>query len=105
MQCIWYAYATALSQQNQNKFGLALRRYNQIDKHFAEYIDDQLDFHPYAIRKQTIRNYMDLLRTFDKLYGHKYFVKTAKGAVNTHLIIHEGGAGAQMIVDGVSLGM
>lgn len=104
MQCVWYSYATAKSLQRQAKFGLALKRFTQINKHFAEFIDDQLDFHPYAVRKQTLRSYRDVLFTFSKLYGHKYYVKAAKAAVATHLAVFEGGASALITLDGVSLG-
>lgn len=105
MQCIWYAYGTALSEQRQLKFGLALKRFTQVSRHFDEFLEDQIDFHAYAVRKQTLRSYIDLLHTFDILHGHKYYVKAAKAAIITYLTIYEGGPGALLMVDGVSLGI
>jgi N-alpha-acetyltransferase 15/16, NatA auxiliary subunit len=103
MQCIWYAYATALSHQRNNRFGMALKRFNQIEKHFNEFSDDQIDFHTYAVRKQTIRSYIDLIHTFSHIKSHKFFTNSAKGCIETHLTIFEGGSAAEQMIDGVSL--
>ncbi|KAJ3259846.1 hypothetical protein HK103_001737 [Boothiomyces macroporosus] len=103
MQCIWYAYAVGRSYQRQRRYGLALKRYHQIDKHFTEFIDDLIDFHSYSIRKQTFRSYVDLLKNFQSIRAHKYYFKAAKSAIETYLILHESGSSAEAMVDGVSL--
>jgi NMDA receptor-regulated protein 1 len=87
-----------------SRFGLALKRFNQIKAHFFEFVEDLIDFHAYAGRKQTLRSYVDLIRKFGNIYAHKYYVKAAKAAITTHLIIYAGGEAAEMMVDGVSLG-
>ncbi|KAJ3276539.1 N-alpha-acetyltransferase 16, NatA auxiliary subunit [Terramyces sp. JEL0728] len=103
MQCIWYAYATGKSHQRQRRYGLALKRYHQIEKHFAEFIDDLIDFHSYSIRKQTFQSYVDLLKNFQSIRHHKYYVRAAKSAIETYLILYESGSSAESMVDGVSL--
>lgn len=104
MQCIWYAFGIANSHVQTSRFGLALKRFNQIKTHFVEFLEDMIDFHAYAGRKQTLRNYVGLLNEFGTIYGHKYYVKAAKAAISTHLYVFEGGEAAEMMVDGVSLG-
>ncbi|KAJ3321820.1 N-alpha-acetyltransferase 16, NatA auxiliary subunit [Boothiomyces sp. JEL0866] len=103
MQCIWYAFATGKSHQRQRRYGLALKRYHQIDKHFTEFIDDLIDFHSYSIRKQTLQSYVDLLKNFQSIRAHKYYVKAAKSAIETYLILFDSGSSAEAMVDGVSL--
>jgi hypothetical protein len=92
-----------LAHQKQLKFGLALKRYKQVYNHFLEFLDDQLDFYPYAMRKQTFRSFVDVVTADSKLNGHHFFVSAAKGAITTYMIILEGGQGAELMVDGVSL--
>lgn len=103
MQCIWYAYEAAEAHQRKLQFGLALKRYSQIVTHFFEFVDDQLDFHAYSIRKQTLRSYIDIVLAYTKLRGHAFYVKAAKGAIRTYLTIYKGGAAAEVMIDGVSL--
>jgi hypothetical protein len=105
MQCVWYTYHCALAQTRLNKFGLALKRYNQLLKHFNEFVDDQLDFHPYAIRKQTFRSYTDVIDVFAQIRSHKFFVSGAKEAVKVALDVFEGYPSSLVILDGVSLGI
>jgi peptide alpha-N-acetyltransferase len=103
MQCIWYAYATARSHQRTNRFGMALKRFTQIEKHFAEFIEDQIDFHTYAVRKQTLRSYVDLVHTFSHIRDHPFYTNAAKGAIETHLTVFEAGSAAEQMIDGVCL--
>jgi hypothetical protein len=105
MQCVWYTYHASLAQARLNKFGLALKRHNQLLKHFNEFVDDQLDFHPYAIRKQTFHSYTDIIDVFSKIRSHKFFVLGAKEAVGLALDVFEGAPSSLIILDGVSLGM
>ncbi|KAJ3000017.1 hypothetical protein HDV02_000969 [Globomyces sp. JEL0801] len=103
LQCIWYAFGAAKAHQRLHQFGLALKRFHEIDKHFNDFIDDQLDFHGYAVRKQTFRSYVDLLHTFEVLRNHPYYVRAAKAAVETYLTLFEAGEAAQVLIEGVSL--
>jgi peptide alpha-N-acetyltransferase len=103
MQCSWYAYASAQIHQRFARFGLALKRYNQIYRHFNEFTEDQIDFHTYAIRKQTLRSYGELVKTFATIRKHRFYALSAKAAFDTHLLLFEGGDAAEQMVDGVSL--
>lgn len=103
MQCIWYAYGVGKAHGRKKEFGLALQRYNQIYKHFEEFIEDQLDFHSYAVRKQTLRSYVDLVHHFQVINRHPFFHNAAKAAIEIHLILFEGGEVAEAMRDGISL--
>jgi peptide alpha-N-acetyltransferase len=103
MQCIWYAYGVAKARGRKKEFGLALQRYNQIYKHFEEFVEDQLDFHSYAVRKQTLRSYVDLVHHFQVINRHPFFYNAAKSAIETHLVLFEGGETAEAMQDGISL--
>jgi hypothetical protein len=103
MQCIWFIYAQAESFRRQKKFGLALRGYEQIYGFFVEFWDDQIDFHSYATRKQTLRSYIEMFKNFTNIKRNPYFLKCAKSAVVTYLELFEGGEAAEAMVEGVSL--
>ncbi|RLN73598.1 hypothetical protein BBJ28_00026180, partial [Nothophytophthora sp. Chile5] len=62
MQCMWYEIECGKSQLRQRKFGLALKRFFAVEKHFNDFIEDQFDFHTYCIRKMTLRAYLQMLR-------------------------------------------
>lgn len=42
--------------------GRALKKYGAVEKHFADFAEDQFDFHGYCVRKGTLRAYVDVLR-------------------------------------------
>lgn len=85
MQCMWYTGAVGKSYQRQGQFGPALKKFHQIEKHFADIYDDQFDFHSYSIRKMTLRAYIDMLRSLDHLRAHRFYVKAAKAAAQTYI--------------------
>ncbi|KAJ3043731.1 N-alpha-acetyltransferase 16, NatA auxiliary subunit, partial [Rhizophlyctis rosea] len=85
MQCMWFALECAESHARKGEFGKALKRYHQIEKHFSDIYDDTFDFHSYAQRKMTLRAYLDLLRTDDKLRSHPYYFRAACGAIKIYL--------------------
>lgn len=104
MQCIWYAFEVGQAHQRLKQYGLALKRYNQIFKHFWEFNDDLIDFHQYAVRKQTLRSYIQVVKNARKLHQHKFYVNSAREAINIHLKMFYGGALCEQMVNGVSLG-
>ncbi|KAG7401368.1 N-alpha-acetyltransferase 15, NatA auxiliary subunit [Phytophthora boehmeriae] len=81
MQCMWYEIECGKSQLRQEKYGLALKRFFAVEKHFDDFIEDQFDFHTYCIRKMTLRAYVQMLRLCDQIYGRPFFVKAAHGAI------------------------
>lgn len=81
MQCMWFQTECALAFQRLEKWGDALKKCHEIDRHFAEIIEDQFDFHTYCMRKMTLRAYVGLLRLEDVLRKHPFYFKTAKCAI------------------------
>ncbi|ETP10095.1 hypothetical protein F441_14180 [Phytophthora nicotianae CJ01A1] len=73
MQCMWYEIECGKSQLRQKKYGLALKRFFAVEKHFNDFVEDQFDFHTYCIRKMTLRAYIQMLRLCDEIYGRPFF--------------------------------
>lgn len=85
MQCMWFQTECALAYQRLEKYGDALKKCHEVDRHFSEIIEDQFDFHTYCMRKMTLRSYVGLLRLEDVLRGHPFYFKAAKCAVEVYL--------------------
>lgn len=51
LQCNWYELELAESYARSKQWGLALRKFYAVRKHFVEYNDDMFDFHGYCMRK------------------------------------------------------
>ncbi|KAH6586115.1 hypothetical protein BASA50_009605 [Batrachochytrium salamandrivorans] len=103
MQCMWFALASGEAHLRIGNHGRALKRFHQIEKHFVEVYDDQFDFHGYALRKTTVRSYIDLLRMEDRIRSHPFFSKAAKIAVRTYIELFDGPLPTTMTKDGVDL--
>ncbi|XP_076467925.1 N-alpha-acetyltransferase 15, NatA auxiliary subunit-like [Babylonia areolata] len=89
MQCMWFQTECAAAYQRMNKFGEALKKCHEIDRHFTEIIEDQFDFHTYCMRKMTLRAYVSLLRLEDKLRCHPFYFKAARIAIQIYLHLHD----------------
>lgn len=89
MQCIWFQTECAKSYQRMGKYGEALKKCHEIDRHFSEIIEDQFDFHTYCMRKMTLRAYVNLLRLEDTLKSHKFYFRSAKLAIEVYLQLHD----------------
>lgn len=81
MQCMWFQTECAQAYQRLEKWGDALKKCHEIDRHFSEIIEDQFDFHTYCMRKMTLRAYVGLLRLEDVLRQHPFYFKAAKCAI------------------------
>ena len=81
MQCMWYEISAGSAFFRLGELGKSLKKFLAVGKHFADITDDQYDFHTYCIRKMTLRSYIRMLRVEDDLYGHKYYLRGAKGAI------------------------
>ena len=87
MQCMWFQTECALAYQRLEKWGDSLKKCHEIDRHFAEIIEDQFDFHTYCMRKMTLRSYVGLLRLEDVLRRHPFYFKAAKCAIEVSLLV------------------
>ncbi|XP_034241191.1 N-alpha-acetyltransferase 16, NatA auxiliary subunit [Thrips palmi] len=89
MQCMWFQTECALAYQRLHRWGDALKKCHEIDRHFSEIIDDQFDFHTYCMRKMTLRSYIGLLRLEDVLRAHPFYFKAARCAIEVYLHLFE----------------
>ncbi|XP_067000279.2 N-alpha-acetyltransferase 15, NatA auxiliary subunit [Anabrus simplex] len=89
MQCMWFQTECALAYQRVEKWGDALKKCHEVDRHFSEIIEDQFDFHTYCMRKMTLRSYVGLLRLEDVLRSHPFYFKAAKCAIEVYLRLHD----------------
>ncbi|KAH0624447.1 hypothetical protein JD844_031877 [Phrynosoma platyrhinos] len=89
MQCMWFQTECALAFQRLGKYGDALKKCHEVERHFFEITDDQFDFHTYCMRKMTLRAYVDLLRLEDVLRQHAFYFKAARSAIEIYLKLHD----------------
>ncbi|XP_033829378.1 N-alpha-acetyltransferase 15, NatA auxiliary subunit-like [Periophthalmus magnuspinnatus] len=89
MQCMWFQSECALAYKAMNKYGEALKKCHEIERHFVEITDDQFDFHTYCMRKMTLRSYVDLLKLEDVLRQHPFYYKAARTAIQIYLDLHD----------------
>ncbi|KAJ4450875.1 N-alpha-acetyltransferase 15, NatA auxiliary subunit, partial [Periplaneta americana] len=89
MQCMWFQTECALAYQRLEKWGEALKKCHEVDRHFSEIIEDQFDFHTYCMRKMTLRSYVGLLRLEDVLRAHPFYFKAARCAIEVYLRLHD----------------
>ncbi|CAG8580181.1 12419_t:CDS:10 [Ambispora gerdemannii] len=89
MQCMWFELEEGECYLRQNKFGRSLKRFHQIEKHFADITDDQFDFHSYCLRKVTLRAYLSMLRLEDRLRSHPYYFRAAQNAIKIYLTLYD----------------
>ncbi|KAK0183435.1 hypothetical protein PV327_001478 [Microctonus hyperodae] len=89
MQCMWIQTEAAHAYQRLGKYGDALKKCHEVDRHFSEIIEDQFDFHTYCMRKMTLRSYVGLLRLEDILRSHPFYFKAAKCAMEVYLRLHD----------------
>ncbi|XP_069496625.1 N-alpha-acetyltransferase 16, NatA auxiliary subunit isoform X2 [Ambystoma mexicanum] len=89
MQCMWFETECASAYQRMGKYGEALKKCHEVERHFFEITDDQFDFHTYCMRKMTLRAYVDLLRLEDVLRQHAFYFKAARSAIEIYLNLHD----------------
>ncbi|XP_067640624.1 N-alpha-acetyltransferase 16, NatA auxiliary subunit [Eurosta solidaginis] len=89
MQCMWFQTECALAYQRMGRWGDALKKCHEVDRHFSEIIEDQFDFHTYCMRKMTLRAYIALLRLEDVLRRHPFYFKAAKCAIEVYIRLYD----------------
>ena len=82
---MWFENECANAYKRLGKYGEALKKCHQVERHFQEIIEDQFDFHSYCMRKMTLRSYVDMLRLEDCIKSHPFFFKAAKTAINVNI--------------------
>ncbi|RCI04721.1 hypothetical protein CU098_012779, partial [Rhizopus stolonifer] len=87
MQCQWFMIEEGNAYLQKKEYGKALKRFHALEKFYADYFDDQFDFHSYCLRKLTLRAYVEALRWEDKLKAHPFYLKAAKGAIQAYMAI------------------
>ncbi|KAJ6348158.1 hypothetical protein OIU76_004605 [Salix suchowensis] len=85
MQCMWYELASGESYFRQGDLGRALKKFLEVEKHYADITEDQFDFHSYCLRKMTLRSYVAMLKFQDRLHAHAYFHEAAAGAIRCYI--------------------
>ncbi|KAL9646314.1 hypothetical protein ABK040_014467 [Willaertia magna] len=85
MQGMWFENECGDSHFRKLEFNLAIRHYYFVIQHFNEIKEDQYDFHTYSLRKNVIRNYIEMLRYMDQLFNHYYFLHACLGLCNVYL--------------------
>ncbi|CAH6823941.1 N-alpha-acetyltransferase 16, NatA auxiliary subunit isoform X2 [Phodopus roborovskii] len=89
MQCMWFETECISAYQRLGRYGDALKKCHEVERHFFEITDDQFDFHTYCMRKMTLRAYVDLLRLEDTLRRHTFYFKAARSAIEIYLKLHD----------------
>lgn len=79
MQCMWFELGAAESHFRRGQIAQAMKKFTAVERHFADMIEDQFDFHSYCLRKVTLRAYVTLLRFEDRIRGHPFFSRAAGG--------------------------
>ncbi|XP_061290446.1 N-alpha-acetyltransferase 16, NatA auxiliary subunit isoform X4 [Bos javanicus] len=89
MQCMWFQTECISAYQRLGRYGDALQKCHEVERHFSEITDDQFDFHTYCMRKMTLRAYVDLLRLEDILRRHGFYFKAARSAIEIYLKLYD----------------
>ncbi|XP_045695162.1 N-alpha-acetyltransferase 16, NatA auxiliary subunit isoform X3 [Phyllostomus hastatus] len=89
MQCMWFQTECISAYQRLGRYGDALKKCHEVERHFLEITDDQFDFHTYCMRKMTLRAYVDLLRLEDMLRRHAFYFKAARSAIEIYLKLYD----------------
>nr|XP_020735412.1 N-alpha-acetyltransferase 16, NatA auxiliary subunit isoform X2 [Odocoileus virginianus texanus] len=89
MQCMWFQTECISAYQRLGRYGDALKKCHEVERHFSEITDDQFDFHTYCMRKMTLRAYVDLLRLEDILRRHGFYFKAARSAIEIYLKLYD----------------
>ena len=80
---LWIRYELAAGDSHfrQGSLGRALKKYLAVEKHYADMVEDQFDFHTYCIRKMTLRAYIRMLKFQDNLHSYRFFHRAAASSI------------------------
>ncbi|THD20369.1 N-alpha-acetyltransferase 16 NatA auxiliary subunit [Fasciola hepatica] len=94
MQCMWFLTENARTYRDMGKYGESLKLCHEVEQHYRNILDDQLDFHSYCLRKGTLRAYIQTIRLEDRLRNHPSYFDVAKLAIEIYLHLHAQPLGA-----------
>ena len=89
MQAMWYEMASGNCYFDLKQYGLALKRFKKVEEHFADFMEDQFDFHGYCVRKQTMRAYVEALRMLDNIYSNEVYALATEAVVKVYIYLFE----------------
>ncbi|KAJ1970947.1 hypothetical protein H4R34_005899, partial [Dimargaris verticillata] len=89
LQVLWYELEAGDSFRRRRMWGPALKRYHLAKHDFDEFMDDQLDFHTYILRKLSFCSYIDMMRFEDQVYTLKPYIHAATAAVQCYVAIYD----------------
>lgn len=101
MQSLLYLTEESRAHERLGNFALALKRCSALQKVFADYEDDQYDFHSYSMRKFNLNAYISMMKWEDNLRLHPAYVSTALLAVGIYVRLHDDPSLAKGKQDGV----
>ena len=84
MEATWFELEAAKCHADAGRRGRSLKYYRAVLAHFKTYVDDQLDYHGYCIRRSALRAYLELLRVEDQMFARDEFRTAARGAVQLY---------------------
>ncbi|KAA3673876.1 N-alpha-acetyltransferase 15/16, NatA auxiliary subunit [Paragonimus westermani] len=88
MQCMWFLIESARTLKRLSKIGESLKLCHEVEQHYRNILDDQLDFHSYCLRKGTLRAYIETVRLEDRLRDHPSYFDVAHLAIKIYLQLH-----------------
>lgn len=89
MQCLWFEMEAGESHRRLGNRHKALWNFDIVRRHFADFEDDQFDFHQYCLRRTTLRMYVAMIRYQDDLRSHPYFLSAASSLVELYVSLHD----------------
>ncbi|OEH76689.1 N-terminal acetyltransferase complex subunit [Cyclospora cayetanensis] len=96
-QCMWFELKLGKAFMRRAEYGDALTELHATLRHFEEIHEDQIDFHPYCLRKSTFRAYVSFLRMQDKVWSHRYFRDAGYAALEIYFSLHDGATMAMVL--------
>ena len=102
MQHSWFELREGEARLAENDYGRSLKHFRSVAAHFAEFVDDQLDFHQWCLRRSTLRQYVSLIRLADRVRAHPQHARAVWGAVRAYCALADAKAGAGAAGGGAS---
>jgi hypothetical protein len=90
---MWFEFESGRAALRRGQVVEALKQFSWIDKHFDTFDEDLYDFHDYALRRCTLRAYINLVRNQATLRRAPVFCNSAKLQVEALLKVFDEDAG------------